>query len=240
MNAADTALISIKSPIGIGDADLQGLVSRVARWKGVEHVHAMREFGSAPIDVGGTDVSKEIVLEVHFSDSIFFREKFSEPDLTEQLCAGSFNVLQPDFSFQAAARQVFATDLGMTEISGRCCSYLIEYIGNSSRSNEWHDYFDKNHVEIMSRLPDVKYLASYKPVSPDIGMFPWRMDLLQFNRIAFVNRNTMENALASSIIPELRADAAKFPPYDANPIRRQMDTFVVSGCNGNYTNGHDV
>ncbi|HEV2301806.1 MAG TPA: EthD family reductase [Stellaceae bacterium] len=111
-----------------------------------------------------------------------------------------------------------------TPAGGFPCSYLVAYEGAAQDPDLWLAYYLEHHPPLMARLPGVREIEIYTRLDW-CGFLPFRRALhLQRNKVAFDDKAALDAALDSPARHEMRADFAKFPPFDGRVSHYAMAT----------------
>lgn len=106
-------------------------------------------------------------------------------------------------------------------------TFLVTYPGTTADLPAWLDLYDANHPPIMCRFPGVRQVETYRPIAWDSGL-PWERDsAMQRNKVVFDSLAALVAALNSPVMPEMRADAATFPPFSPKATHFPMVTRVI-------------
>ena len=105
------------------------------------------------------------------------------------------------------------------------CTFLVDYPGTADNLEAWLDHYDAHHPPIMTRFPDIREVATFRPVAETEGDLPCaRGTSMQRNKVVFDSSDALVAALASPVMAEMRADAAAFPPYSRRATHFVMAT----------------
>ena len=114
------------------------------------------------------------------------------------------------------------------------CTFLVDYPGTADNLEAWLDHYDAYHPPIMTRFPAIREVATFRPAPEAANDLPCgRATSMQRNKVAFDSSEALVAALASSVMAEMRADSAAFPPYSQRATHFVMATvdllFAISG-----------
>lgn len=108
------------------------------------------------------------------------------------------------------------------------CTYLVAYEGAAQDPELWLAYYLEHHPPLMARLPGVREIEIYTRLDWG-GALPFRrVRHLQRNKVVFDDRDALEAALNSPARRAMRADFAKFPPFDGKVTHYALATRRVS------------
>lgn len=107
-------------------------------------------------------------------------------------------------------------------------TFLVTYPGTTADLDAWLDHYDANHPPIMVRFPGVRQVDTYRPIGWDSGLSWARDDAMQRNKVVFDSLAALVAALNSPVMPEMRADAATFPPFSPKATHFPMVTRVLA------------
>jgi hypothetical protein len=108
---------------------------------------------------------------------------------------------------------------------GLPCTFLVDYPGTADNLEAWLDHYDAHHPPIMTRFPDIREVATFRPVAETESDLPYaRGTSMQRNKVVFDSSAALVAALASPVMAEMRADAAAFPPYSRRATHFVMAT----------------
>ena len=109
------------------------------------------------------------------------------------------------------------------------CTFLVDYPGTADNLEAWLDHYDAHHPPIMTRFPNIREVATFRPAAETGGDLPCaRRTSMQRNKVVFDSSNALVAALASPVMAEMRADAAAFPPYSRRATHFVMATRRLS------------
>lgn len=190
----------------------------VRRLDGLERALA---FTRAPFDPNSRfardGVGPALTVELAFAD--------------EAALAAGAGALAPSlagrFEAQAMRGRWFATPDPVFRLvdGGRPCTLLVEYTGEAEEPIVWLDHYDAHHPAIMTRFPDVRDVATYRPAADLPLPAVWtRAAAMQRNKVVFDSTAALRAALAAPIMREMRADFEAFPPYTGGATHHATET----------------
>jgi hypothetical protein len=104
------------------------------------------------------------------------------------------------------------------------CSYMVHYPGQAVDLNAWLAYYIEHHPVVMARFPGIREIE----ISTRIdwcGFLPWpRVDYMQRNKVVFDDGPSLQAAMQSPVMQEMRADFHKFPPFTGGNVHFPMAT----------------
>jgi hypothetical protein len=104
------------------------------------------------------------------------------------------------------------------------CSYMVHYPGTAEDLNAWLAYYIEHHPVVMARFPGIREIE----ISTRIdwcGFLPWpRVDYMQRNKVVFDDGPSLQAAMQSPVMQEMRADFHKFPPFTGGNVHFPMAT----------------
>jgi hypothetical protein len=105
------------------------------------------------------------------------------------------------------------------------CTFLVDYPGAADNLEAWLDHYDAHHPPIMTRFPEIREVATFRPDAEGTNDLPCAREIsMQRNKVVFDSPDKLAAALASSVMVEMRADSAAFPPYSQRPTHFVMAT----------------
>jgi uncharacterized protein (TIGR02118 family) len=230
-DAADTLFIQLMSGSTPGDDAAETVAQALSKNSKVERIFVMTPARSTPS--GSAYRPPAFVLEIDFHDGAalqgFFNETASREDLVSALSTITQSSLG-EISYQTMSRRyAVMPSHGYWASSLRSCTYLVEYPGQAADLEAWLNYFDRAHALILARLPGVRMVTAFRPAVADISVPAWRPAKgMQKNKIVFDDLRALDTALASPVIADIRADAAKFSDYSPAPTRVALHTRTFS------------
>jgi hypothetical protein len=109
--------------------------------------------------------------------------------------------------------------------NARPCTFLVEYPGTTTDLVAWLDHYDAHHPPIMARFPGIREVATFRPAPAGRDVLPCELETsMQRNKVVFDSSAALVAALSSSVMAEMRADAAAFPPSSHRPTHHAMAT----------------
>jgi hypothetical protein len=109
------------------------------------------------------------------------------------------------------------------------CTFLVDYPGATDNLEAWLDHYDAHHPPIMTRFPEIREVATFRPDAEATNDLPCaRETSMQRNKVVFDTPDKLAAALASPVMAEMRADSAAFPPYSQRPTHFVMATRRLS------------
>lgn len=95
-------------------------------------------------------------------------------------------------------------------------SFVVRYYRPTEDETEFINYYTANHPPILATFPGIRNVLCYVPVEiksaerfPDSGAFLG-------NEVVFDDLAALNNALASDVLTELKADGRKFKSFGSN------------------------
>jgi uncharacterized protein (TIGR02118 family) len=126
-----------------------------------------------------------------------------------------------------SVRSFAVPDPEIRERDGAYCTYLVAYQGPAEDEAAWHAHYLADHPPLMARLPGIRELEVYLPLT-------WRCPPrltprrhLQRNKVAFDSPEALSAALASPVRAEMRASYARLPLFSGRVTHYPMITRVV-------------
>jgi uncharacterized protein (TIGR02118 family) len=142
----------------------------------------------------------------------------------EAACDGRLQILKSRCEVEAMLVRPFT----VPEAKMPGCTYLVAYEGSAEDENAWHAHYLKHHPPLMARLPGIRELEIYTPVTwvSDAG---WRRNRsMQRNKVAFDSAEALTAALHSPVRAEMRSEYASLPPFTGNVTHYPMATRALS------------
>ncbi|TQV82091.1 hypothetical protein [Denitrobaculum tricleocarpae] len=127
--------------------------------------------------------------------------------LPQDLCAGvsmSFDLFRT-FPFPIAG-----SDAIMPRTAG--LSFLVRYYGPMPDVAGFQNFYTNNHPPILGRLPAIRNVFCYLPEDFDLNALQ-RSKVMLINEVVFDDLKSLNRALDSDVVPALRADSVRFPPF---------------------------
>lgn len=153
---------------------------------------------------------------------------FGELELLEQqACANgalhglvdALRLTAPDgqlITQQAMLVRRYACAEGAGQVEGSRCSYLVAYHGQPLDYSAWLAHYTAHHIPLMKRLPALRELELYTPLSWASTLVAPRSHAVQRNKVVFDSPEALTAALNSPLRHEMRADYHTFPPFEGN------------------------
>lgn len=230
MIAADTLFIQLEDGRPVPDSALNIVTRALSAIPEVELASIMTpaRISSSPPGIR----FPALVIEIDFRNpsalDAFLTKSSARDDFLRCISIAS-NLAEDGISYQAMSRRsALSPAPQFWSRAAQLCTYLVEYLGEADDLEAWLDHFDHVHVPILARLPDIRAATSFRPAMFTSKPLPWRTGhAMQRNKIVFDDVGALDAALASPVIADIRADAAKFPPYSLAPTRTAMQTRTV-------------
>ena len=110
-------------------------------------------------------------------------------------------------------------------LGGLPCTFLVDYPGTADNLEAWLDHYDAHHPPIMTRFPDIREVATYRPAPEMDNDLPCaRGTSMQRNKVVFDSSDALVAALASPVMAEMRVDSSAFPPCSQRATHFVMAT----------------
>ncbi len=148
-------------------------------------------------------------------------------------------VATPEFSKAAAdlasrADSVFGVDLyrvHRTTLPGASApearkapmSFIVRYYGPTEDPAAFARHYIAHHPDLLARFPKVRNVLCYEPVDWDAAGLP-RLSVIVGNEVVFDDVATLNAAMLSPVMKDLRKDSAAFPAFGHSthhPMRRR-------------------
>ena len=95
--------------------------------------------------------------------------------------------------------------------------------------NTWLGYYLQHHPQIMHDFPGIREIEILTRVDW-VDTLPWaRLEYMQRNKLVFDSAAALEAALHSPVREAMRADRARFPPFEGGNVHYPMLTETVVG-----------
>ncbi|WP_158818228.1 hypothetical protein [Methylocapsa sp. S129] len=105
------------------------------------------------------------------------------------------------------------------------CTFLVDYPGTADNLEAWLDHYDAHHPPIMTRFPNIREVATFRPAPETGANLPCaRGTSMQRNKVVFDSSDALVAALASPVMDEMRTDSSAFPPYSRRATHFVMAT----------------
>ena len=91
-------------------------------------------------------------------------------------------------------------------------SFLVRYYGPMANEAAFHRFYTANHPPLLGRFPDIRNVFCYVPETASLSGLPVSAVRLG-NEVVFDDLAHLNTALQSDVLPLLKADSAKFPPF---------------------------
>jgi hypothetical protein len=193
-------------------ADTDAIVGRVA---GLQRTHTYTpEHAHDPFLNDG--VPPPLVLQLYF-DSL---------PLLEAACDGPLKALKERCEVEAMLVRQFA----VPEPNTPGCTYLVAYEGQADEENAWHEHYLRHHPDLMARLPGIRELEIYTPITWVSGAGWRRKRCMQRNKVAFDSAKALSAALNSPVRQEMRKHYLNLPPFTGRVTHYPMATRVIWPC----------
>lgn len=231
MPDADTLFITLSNGgLSPGPSSVDSVAEVLAGWPGISSVCVMTPVtaDSAQIHFSGIVIQVEFISADQLSSALSYAElcePFASCLSAVALSHGS------DVSFQCMRRYSLLQDVAKADLrfAANHIVFLVQYFGYAQDASAWHEYFDRVHLPIISRLPGAALARSFRPASCHGILLPWSEDgALQRNELSFESIASFTEAMESPVLAEVRADAAKFPEHTAGPVRQLMNARYFS------------
>ena len=108
------------------------------------------------------------------------------------------------------------------------CSYLVSYPGPAQDLNVWQHHYITSHPPIMARFPGIRGIEIHTRIDW-VGFLPWpRENMMLRNRVVFDDQAGLAASLTSPVRHEMRADYARFPPFEGGSVHYPMATSRIA------------
>jgi hypothetical protein len=224
---ADTVFVEIKNSRPVSDDAVAAVADDLKEMAGVERAFVMTPASMCPATSEAPPPS--VVIEIDYRSASELADGFATDASRNDLIAKLRSALvfsEEDIVYQPMLRNNNGLSIPRYWRHGvALCTYLIEYPGEAENLEAWLEYFDNAHAPILTRLPGVRQVTSFRPAVLPAARVPWLLDrMMQRNKIVFDDKTALEDALQSPVIGEVRADGKKFPRYSSAPRRTAMYT----------------
>lgn len=91
-------------------------------------------------------------------------------------------------------------------------SFVVRYYGPNSDERAFQTFYIANHPPILARFPAIRNVFCYLPEPLPASTIP-RSDVILGNEVVFDDLASLNAALQSNVIADLKADSARFPPF---------------------------
>ncbi|WP_282607859.1 hypothetical protein [Pelagibius sp. Alg239-R121] len=91
-------------------------------------------------------------------------------------------------------------------------SFIVRYYGPMPDETAFQNFYTTNHPPILAQFPDIRNVCCYLPEKLQNFELP-ASEILLINEVVFDDLAGLNMALASDVIPLLKADSARFPPF---------------------------
>ncbi|MFK7837408.1 MAG: EthD family reductase [Sulfitobacter sp.] len=138
------------------------------------------------------------------------------------------SLVQAEVTEQAMVARAFPVTTG-PDLSRAFCTFLVHYPGPADDLNHWLRHYIDNHTPVMRRFPGIRGVEVCSGLDW-CSALPWERGAnMQRNKVVFDDADALKAALASSVMDEMRADSATFPPYSGGNAHFAMRTVYVGG-----------
>ena len=97
-------------------------------------------------------------------------------------------------------------------------SYVVRYFRPADDEQAFIDYYCTNHPPLLGKLPDIRNIFCYVPITWTDGSSIDQINYLFGNEVVFDSLDALNASLASEIRDELREDFHNFPKFaGSNP-----------------------
>ena len=128
---------------------------------------------------------------------------------------------------QAMLRRRFPVDDPTPAADGPPCSYLVHYPGPAEDTNAWLAHYLAHHPAIMREFPGIRSIEICTRIDWT-GLLPFRREHhMQRNTVRFDGPAALAAALASPVMPRMRADFAQLPPFSGGNCHYPMTTRTI-------------
>jgi uncharacterized protein (TIGR02118 family) len=231
MHMFQTLFIVWQAPDERMPKEAEGLLAAVAhRLRGLRQALAMTPVearADQPFAADGR--GPPLVLELDFA-TMGDAEAAAQPigPLADLMRPGAVPGLRgAQVASQGMAGRRFAVPepCGRLDRGGASCTFLVDYPGTTADLEAWLDHYDARHAPIMVRFPGIRDVATFRPVGAARNDLPGgRLQSMQRNKVVFDSPEALFAALASPVMNEMRADAARFPPFSPRARHFPMST----------------
>jgi len=112
--------------------------------------------------------------------------------------------------FQSLATPVAGADAIRPRTAG--LSFVVRYYGPMADEAAFQDFYTAKHPPILAQFPEIRNVFCYLPVASPASNLP-RSHIVLGNEVVFDDLQCLNVALQSDIMPLLKADSARFPPF---------------------------
>lgn len=169
----------------------------------------------------GSEVGKLLIVRANFKTKDKLESVMADPQIADALGA-----MPKNKGFKTTAEAFIVREFPLLDGAYRsrsaALSFFVRYYPPIEKEQSFIDYYVNNHPPIMTRFPRIRNILCYLPTE-------WRDDSLVAasnsflgNEVVFDNLDDLNNALASGVRHELRADYQKFPPHEGESTHHAM------------------
>ncbi len=106
-------------------------------------------------------------------------------------------------------------------------SLLVRYYGPMPDVAGFQDFYTNNHPPILGLLPAIRNVFCYLPEALGLNALQ-RSEVMLINEVVFDDVESLNRALDSDVVPALKADSARFPPFGHSTHHAMLRETVLS------------
>ncbi len=108
-------------------------------------------------------------------------------------------------------------------------SFVVRYFGPIPDENAFVDFYTANHPPLLARFPGIRNVLCYIDCGADIlrGTDLPVSEVRFGNEVVFDDLDTLNNALQSEIMPQLKADSRNFPAFGYSTHHAMQRTRLI-------------
>lgn len=101
-------------------------------------------------------------------------------------------------------------------------SFVVRYYRPAPDEAAFIAFYTANHPLLLARLPEIRNVLCYLPTGMPLPDGMQSSDAFFGNEVVFDDLESLNRALASDILPQLRAEGKRFPPYGHSSHRAML------------------
>lgn len=101
-------------------------------------------------------------------------------------------------------------------------SFVVRYYRPAPDQAAFVAFYTTNHPLLLARLPGIRNVLCYLPTGIPLPEGIESSGAFFGNEVVFDDLTALNHALASDILPQLRAEGKQFPPYGHNTHRAML------------------
>jgi len=164
-----------------------------------------------------------LVTHMTFDDvAALERAALSEARLAARADVANFPPFDGRATYQAMQDEYHPPVPASPAASHAPSCYFVTYHRPADDEAVFVDFYRRNHMPLLARLPRIRVAAMFTPVDWRDQPFVARAELMLANLIAFDSEADFQAAMASEVRTEIRADFAGFPPFSGRCAHTAM------------------